>query len=634
MCGIAGFIDFTHSSRKGTLEAMTNVLEHRGPDGENTLLLDNGASSIGLGHRRLSVIDLSDQAGQPMRFGRYSIVFNGEIYNYREIKEKLSRLGHRFETLSDTEVILHAYAEWKEKCLNGFVGMFAFAIYDQENRKVFFARDRAGVKPLFYYWDGNVFLFASELKSFHQHPRFEKKIDTDAAAAFLQYGNVPTPYCIFKNTKKIKAGHFLELDIEKKKFEEKSYWQVEDFYSRSKLDISFDEARRETENILTKAFRYRMVSDVPVGVFLSGGYDSATLTAILQKDNPTPLKTFTIGMPDIGLNEAPFAKEIARYLGTDHTEYMCTEYEAVRIVPELPHYYDEPFADSSAIPTMLVSRIAREEVVVALSADGGDEIFAGYSRYDHLLERLALLGKFPFPLLQTMGRLMSLISPDAIPHLRNTPGFAHRYERLADVLREPSEEKIIPSLSEVYSNRAWEGVMRHKPKKLMDTAYDTKLQDEFSTPLSWAQCLDYKTYLMDDILQKVDRASMRSSLESREPFLDQHIIEYVAQLPDHFKYHKGNKKYILKEIAHRYIPAEMMERPKMGFGIPLEKWLAMDLKPFVDEFITERKIREQNIFSPEAVMEIKRRFYAGRKEFGTKLWHFLMFQMWHEKWIQ
>jgi len=610
------------------------VLEHRGPDGGNALLLESETASVGLGHRRLSVIDLSSHAGQPMRCGQYSIVFNGEVYNYREIKAELGKLGHTFSTRSDTEVVLHAYAEWKKNCLDRFVGMFAFSIYDQENRTVFMARDRPGVKPLFYYWNGDVFLFASELKSFHRHPLFEKKIDTDAASAFLQYGNVPTPYCIFKDTKKLKAGHFLELDIGKKKFEEKCYWQVEDFYNRPKLDISFDEAKRETEDLLTKAFRYRMVSDVPVGVFLSGGYDSATLTAILQKDNPKPLKTFTIGMPDIGLDESPFAKEIARHLGTDHTEYMCTEDEAVRIVPELPQYYDEPFADNSAIPTMLVSKMARRQVTVALSADGGDEIFAGYNRYDFLQNRLLLLGKFSPHILRWVGRLMDFLPPERIPVLRNTYNFTTRYEKLKTVFKASSEQNLMLSLLAIWSDKEMEQVMRSKPEKLGDTPYEMKLHDKFSTPLSWMQCLDYKVYMLDDILQKVDRASMCYSLEAREPFLDQHIIEYVAQLPDHFKYHKGNKKYILKEIAHRYIPAEMMDRPKMGFGVPIEKWLANELKPFVDEFITERKIWEQNIFHPGAVLEIKRKFYAGRKEFGMKLWYFLMFQMWHEKWTQ
>jgi len=278
--------------------------------------------------------------------------------------------------------------------------------------------------------------------------------------------------------------------------------------------------------------------------------------------------------------------------------------------------------------------MTRKQVTVALSADGGDEIFAGYNRYDFLQNRLFMLRKFSPHIYRWTGQLMDFVPSERIPVLRNTYNFIARYEKLKNVFKASSEQEAMLSLLAIWSDRELEDIMRNKPEKLEDTAYGMKLHDKFSTPLSWMQCLDYKVYMLDDILQKVDRASMRYGLEAREPFLDQHIIEYAAQLPDHFKYHQGNKKYILKEIAHRYIPAEMMARPKMGFGVPIEKWLANELSPFVDEFITESKIREQNIFNPEAVLDIKRRFFAGRKEFGTKLWHFLMFQMWHEKWMK
>lgn len=386
MCGISGFVDFAKNSNQQLLEKMNRIMAHRGPDGEGYAMYQTNNAVIGLGHRRLSIIDLSEGGKQPKSYKNLHITFNGEIYNYLEIKKRLEDKGHIFNSHSDTEVVLHAYEEWGLEAVQQFVGMFAFVIYDDIANKLIAYRDRAGVKPFFYYYNNNVFLFASELKALMQHPAFEKNIDLNAAAIFLQIGYIPAPHSIFNNTYKLKPGHYLQLDFAAKNLSVAQYWNVYDAYNKPLLNISFEEALLETEKIITSACQYRMVSDVPVGVFLSGGYDSSCVTALLQKNNTEKIKTFTIGVPDDGLNEAPFAKEIATYLGTDHTEYYCTHKEAIDIIPQLPFFYDEPFADSSAIPTTLVSKIAREKVIVALSADAGDEVFAGYNRYDYLIK--------------------------------------------------------------------------------------------------------------------------------------------------------------------------------------------------------------------------------------------------------
>ena len=361
MCGIAGFADFRKKSTDEILAEMSCVLTHRGPDGQGVYFTETTDAQIGLGHRRLSIIDLSTSANQPMHYDGLHLIFNGEIYNYNEIRNELISKGHRFTTHGDTEVILHSWREWGEKAIQQWKGMFAIALYDEAANEFICIRDRAGVKPFYYYYNEGLFLFASELKSFLAHPQFEKQINRDAVASFLQHGYVSHPHCIYRHSYKIPPGHLLRLDLETKKINLAQYWNVYDAYNQPKLDISFDEALKETESILQKAFNYRMVADVPVGVFLSGGFDSTCVTALLQKDSTEKIKTFTIGTTAKELDEAPYAKKIAGLLGTEHTEYYCRPKEALDIIPELPDYYDEPFADSSAIPTILVSRLARKK---------------------------------------------------------------------------------------------------------------------------------------------------------------------------------------------------------------------------------------------------------------------------------
>ncbi len=634
MCGITGFIDFKNSSNEDVLKRMTDVLQHRGPDGAGYHFSSDNTQQIGLGHRRLSIIDLSNHASQPMFFKHWSIVFNGEIYNFQELRAELIALNHQFITNSDTEVILHAFAEWGIQCISKFIGMFAFVIYDAEKQEIYCVRDRAGVKPFYYYWDGQLFLFASELKSFHQHPNFKKEIDIHAVASFMQYGHIPTPNCIFKNCYKLQAGHFLVFNLNSKNFEIKKYWNVYDAYNKPKLDISFQEAKFETEKILSSAFQYRMVADVPVGVFLSGGYDSACVTALLQRQNNTPLKTFTIAVPDIGLNEAPYAKDISKHLGTEHHEMECSSKEALELINSLPFYYDEPFGDQSAIPTSLVCKMAKEHVTVALSADAGDEIFAGYNRYDYLIRYGNKLNSMPKVLRKSVSHLMDMIKADSIPVLKNSYNFPNRYEKLKKLLLNPSHQNIMLSLSQQFTNEEINNLFIKKINTLHNAYISTELKKEFYTPLSYMMAIDYQTYLLDDILQKVDRASMSASLEGREPFLDHRIIEWAAQLPDNYKYHHGEKKYILKEIVHQYIPKSLMDRPKMGFAIPIEKWLMEDLKDKVFYYTEEKLIIEQGIFNIEIIRKLKHHFYTlGKKEYALKIWYLLIFQMWHEKWM-
>jgi asparagine synthase (glutamine-hydrolysing) len=634
MCGISGFIDYTQNSSQEILQRMTDSQSHRGPDASGYNFFQNNSAHLGLGHRRLSVIDLSETGKQPMEYEHLCIVYNGEVYNYAEIKEDLLKSGHTFKGQSDTEVILHAYLQWGSTCIEKFTGMFSFAIYDSKKQELFCARDRAGIKPFFYYWDNNLFLFASELKAFHQHPNFEKKLDLNAVAAFIQFGNVPAPYCIFDKCYKLKPGHTLLFSMESKQLITTEYWSVYNAYNKPKLKISFQDACTETEMLLKKAFDYRMVSDVPVGIFLSGGYDSTCLTALIQKDRAEKVKTFTIGVPDIGLNEAPYAKDIAARLGTEHHEFTCTQKEALELISELPYYYDEPFADSSAIPTTLVSRLARREVTVALSADAGDEIFAGYNRYDYLMKHGRLLNQVPAYARRTVSSILNNFSADKIPVLNKKYNFHNRYEKLKNILKDPSPKNIMLSLSRQYDDKQLKNLFKDEFENLSTAYLSSELRSEYYSPLAYMMAIDYQTYLPDDILQKVDRASMSGSLEAREPFLDHHIIEWAAQLPDEFKYFKGTKKYLLKEIVHKYLPKNLMDRPKMGFAIPIENWLMNDLKQQVFYYLDNAKIEKQNIFEPGIVRKLKTDFFSGKKELALKIWYLLSFQMWYEKWME
>lgn len=633
MCGISGFIDWEKQTQLSVLQEMNSTLYHRGPDSGEEELYELEAANVGFGHKRLAIIDVTENGRQPMHYKHFVITYNGEVYNFHEIKLKLEKLGHSFIGHSDTEVIIHAYEEWGDDCLEHFIGMFAFVILNKETETIFAARDRAGVKPFFYYQENDLFLFGSELKVFHKHSGFQKKIDLQAVSSFMQYGNVPSNQCIFKNTHKLLPGHFLKFDLKTKSKKITKYWNVYDAYNQEKIILPFDEAKKETEKIIQSACDYRMVSDVPVGVFLSGGYDSACVTALLQKERTEKLKTFTIGVPDIGLNEAPYAKDVAKHLGTDHTEVYCTEKEALDLIPDLPFYYDEPFADSSALPTTLVCQLARKEVTVALSADAGDEIFAGYNRYDYLMRYGKKMQQIPSLVRKATAGLMDVVPSNSLPILRDKYNFHNRYEKLKNILKDPSSERIMLSLSEQFTDSQLKDLLNFEIIK-SSTAYTSKeLKKDFYSPLSYMMAIDYQTYLVDDILQKVDRAAMTVSLEGREPFLDHRIIEWAATLPNDYKYRNGDKKHIVKEIVHQYIPKEMMDRPKMGFAIPIANWMTNDLRDYVESFINQKNIEEQGIFNWNYVNKIKTDFFNGKKEYDVKMWYLLMFQTWYDRWM-
>ena len=634
MCGISGFIDFKKNTSLDILVKMNRTMAHRGPDGEGYGIFNSSNAAIGLGHRRLSIIDLSSAGTQPFNYEHLHITYNGEIYNFSEIKSALQERGHQFKSHSDTEVIVHSYAEWGTACIKKFIGMFAFVIYDDQKKELFGCRDRAGVKPFYYYQHNDLFLFSSELKAIAAHPNFEKQIDLNAVGAYMQFGYVPAPHCIYKNTFKLNPGHYIIYNLSNKEFKTKQYWNVYDAYNKPELKIDLPEAVAETEKLLINAFQYRMVSDVPVGVFLSGGYDSACVTALLQKNSAEKIKTFTIGMPDAGLDEAPFAKQIAKHLGTDHTEFYCTEKEALEIIPELPYYYDEPFADSSAIPTTLVSRIAKEKVTVALSADGGDEIFAGYTRYQSLQKNLDKLNRIPSLARKPISSIMNAIIPSTIPGIGKNKTFENKYVKLAGLLKNPSLENLVLSNTKQLTDAGIKQLFIASIDSNLHTAFKSKeLKENRFSLLHYCMAIDYQTYLPDDILQKVDRAGMSVSLEGREPFLDHRVIEWAAQLPQNFKIRNGEKKYIIKEIVHKYLPKQMMDRPKMGFGIPINKWLKEDLKMFVDEYLSDDFIEKQNIFQLGEIKNIKDTFYKQNNTASDKIWYLLMFQMWYKQWI-
>ncbi len=635
MCGISGFIDFKSSSNNEILRNMTDVLHHRGPDDSGYSLYNNQQNNyqIGLGHRRLSILDLSTHGHQPMQFEDIEIVYNGEVYNFNEIKEELTKFGYSFHSESDTEVIIKAYHKWGMKALHKFNGMFALTIFDKKKGKVFIIRDRAGIKPLFWYVKDNIILFASELKSFHQHPKFKKQINTNSLALFLQYQYIPEPHSIFENCFKLKAGHYLEITLKDKSVVEHKYWDVIDAYNKPKLDMSEEEATNETEKILKSAFEYRMVSDVPVGIFLSGGYDSSLVTAILQKDRTQKLKTFTIGFHEKGYDETPYAKAVATHLGTDHTEYYCTQKDALEIIPKLSNIYDEPFSDASSIPTTLVSQLARKDVTVALSADGGDEIFAGYDKYALSSQYYNLFSKIPKFTHSPILSLMEKVNPNNIPVAKNSFNFATKYEKAKNMLKSENCVEVMQNVAHQITDYELKNIIKNS-FKLPTTNYEcASLLNHTNDNIDRMLAIDYKTYMLDDILTKVDRATMSVSLEGREPLLDYRIIEFAASLPSKYKYKNSSTKHILKAITHRYIPKELMDRPKMGFGVPLIEWFKDELKEYFLIYLDEERLRREGIFNAKEVVWMRDKYLRGEKVNVETLWSLLVFQMWYEKWM-
>ena len=631
MCGITGFCDFTKKSTLSELGSMLHVIEHRGPDAKGELVHKLDGAIVGLGHRRLSILDLSEEGTQPMSYENLDIIYNGEVYNFQEIKVELESLNYTFHSNTDTEVILKAYHTWGVAALEKFRGMFAIVIFDRDKERLTLIRDRAGVKPLYWYFKDGLFLFGSELKSFHEHPKFEKVINSDVLAQYLQHGYILQPYSIFENTSQLKAGCILELNLKTRKITNREYWSVANFYEKPKFTLSDNEAIDKTEELLKESFNYRMVSDVPVGTFLSGGYDSSLVTALIQADRDEKINTFTIGFKEKGYDEAPHAKEVAKHLGTNHTEYYCTQKDALEVIPKLAEIYDEPFGDASAIPTVLVSQLAREKVAVSLSADGGDEIFAGYSAYDNLSKIEHNFKRVPHIAKRATANILNMINPRCIPFSHKLYNFEIRYEKIRKMLTAQNSAELLELSYEQYSQKELDKLLLQHPKKLK-SGFDTDISN-ISDSLSQMLMIDYRTYMADDILTKVDRATMSVGLEGREPFIDSKIIEFAARLPNEMKYRNGEKKWVLKQITHKYLPESMMNRPKMGFSPPVTEWFRDELKIYFLHYLSYERLEKAGLFNPDEVIRLRDEYLNGKCVSVHKLWFILMFEMWYERWM-
>lgn len=631
MCGVSGFIDWGKKSGPDCIRLMTDVLHHRGPDDSGYFHEVLADAQVALGHRRLSILDLSSHGHQPMHYQQLAMVYNGEVYNFKEIRSDLEEQGYTFESNSDTEVILKAYHCWGMEMVHRLNGMFALAILDTQKQTLVLLRDRAGVKPLYWYYHDGLLMFASELKSFHEHPAFQKELCHDGLALFLQHGYIPQPHTIFKHTRKLKAGHSLTIDLNTRTCTERQYWDVLDCYRQPKLDVSEEEALEETERLLVSACEYRMVSDVPVGMFLSGGYDSSAVTALLQSQRSEKLKTFAIGFHEEAYNEAHHARRVADHLGTDHTEYFCTQQDALDILPRIPEIWDEPFGDASAIPTVLVSELARKHVTVSLSADGGDEVFGGYDKYPYINNLSNSLRKVP--LKSQLGKLFSLVDPEFIPLLNRDLNFSRRYKKVVSILKAQNPLDLLSTSGNIFFEPEVERLLTHSTecKSTEFGSYDGIVEN--NDLLNSLMAVDYKTYQLDNILVKVDRATMSCGLEGREPLLDYRIIDYVARLDSNFKIRGNDRKYLLKKITHKYLPEEMMDRPKMGFGVPIVDWFRAELRDYLLHYLSESRLEEGGIFNVKEVLKLRDKYLNGESDEVNKIWLLIIFEMWREKWL-
>ncbi|HBO73927.1 MAG TPA: asparagine synthase (glutamine-hydrolyzing) [Marinilabiliales bacterium] len=610
MCGIAGFYSKKHSITADELKEMTRMLSHRGPDAEGFYFQNH----VGLGHRRLSIIDLSEQANQPMtsHSGDSVIVFNGEIYNFKEIAHEL---GIHPKTSSDTEIILEAFEKWGPEFVHKLNGMFALAIYKKSDDSLYLFRDRLGIKPLFYLSLDNQFAFASELKSLTKLDIFKshKAINQEAVETFLQLGYIPAPETIYQQVFKFPQGHYgifnsglLELV---------SYWNVAEQVKPEPF-TDFHEAKEQLRELVFSSVKYRLISDVPYGTFLSGGIDSSLVTAVAQQISAQPLKTFSIGFAESKFDESVYARQVSEHLQTDHHSFKLTEKEAMGMVPELARYYDEPYADSSAIPTMLVSKMAREYVTMTLSGDGGDELFHGYGMYPWA-ERLNN------PLIKNSRHLTKVLLNLGNPKLQ-------RAAKLFDFASET------PFKSHVFSQEQYFFSQKEARHLLLQKTQQKILVDEHPrtsrelTPAEGQSLFDLMYYLPDDLLVKVDRATMRYSLEDRVPLLDYRIVSFALNLHPHLKTHQGGQKFLLKELLYDYVPRELFNRPKWGFSIPLNKWLKGELSYLIDQYLSEKVLNEAGFVDPQQVNELISRYRNTNKEFlYNRIWVLICLHQWY-----
>ncbi|GEP88883.1 asparagine synthase (glutamine-hydrolysing) [Chitinophaga terrae (ex Kim and Jung 2007)] len=631
MCGIAGFIDFNKRADLNVLQRMTNVLEHRGPNDAGYEVFEDQAALVGFGQRRLSIQDLSSSGHQPMHFNHLSILFNGEVYNFKEIRKKLEQLGYAFHSGTDTEVLIKGYDAWGMKVLDQCIGMFAFAIYDRRERKVILCRDRAGVKPLYYYRDSNTLLFGSELKSLCEFPGFRRDIDVSSMSLFLQFSYIPGPYTIYKDTHKLRPGYYITLDLANNSLQETCYWNVLDLYRQPLTTMPEHEIINQTDLLLQSAYKYRMVADVPVGVFLSGGYDSASVAAILQSGAGSRIKTFSIGYKEQQWDESAEARKIARHLGTDHNEWIVGPEDAKGVLDLLPEIYDEPFADNSTVPTTLVSKLASQQVKVALSGDGGDEIFAGYNKFN---QSLSYTSRFPRGVQSMLSHAMGLVNPAYIPYFNKQYNFTSRYEKMKLIWASGQSPRALKYIAQYLTESEVQHYMG-QTAAAYKTNFDLNgelngVNDELNRLLA----VDYKTFLVDNNLVKVDRATMSVGIEGREPMLDHRIVEFMAKVPASLKTKNGINKYILKQVVHRYIPPALMDRPKRPFIAPLQVWFREELKEKMQYYLSADRLEKTGLLHGQNINKLLQRYLAGEKVSHQKLWNILVFQLWYNRWIE
>lgn len=643
------------------VERMAATLVARGPDDSGTWA--DQRAGIALGHRRLAIIDLSPQGHQPMHSAcdRYVVAFNGEIYNFSALRRELEVLGHRFRGHSDTEVMLAAISQWGvEGAVKRFNGMFAFALWDRQEKVLHLVRDRVGEKPLYYGWIGSTFVFGSELKAVCAYPDFKGEILREALALYLRYAYVPAPYSIYQGIYKLPPGCLLSvrhpeegsarsfspfpvLSARAGQTTPVRYWSAHRT-AETGCANPFGGSERETADhldaLLRDAVKLRMVADVPLGMLLSGGIDSSTVVAFMQMVSNRQVKTFTIGFHEAGYDEAVHAKAIARHLGTDHTELYVTSQEAMAAIPRMPAIFDEPFADGSQIPTFLVSEMARRHVTVGLSGDGGDELFGGYNRYFLGPAIWRKLSWIPRPARSLAARTLRLVSPNQwdriaglYPSLMKNYGthgtFGDKFHKLANVLDMPSEDHLYHRLVSFWS---------HPDTVLLERDnHDSQLMDEQQSPVSpefvnrmmyW----DLTSYLPDDILVKVDRASMGVSLEVRAPFLDHRLVEFAWQVPLSMKIRNRQGKWLLRQVLYKYVPRQLIDRPKAGFAVPIGSWLRGPLRDWAEALLDERRLREEAFFNPWPIRAKWMEHLSGKCNWQPHLWSILMFQSWRERW--
>ena len=619
MCGIAGFYDYNKKASLYDLKESTDALAHRGPDDKGYFFEKKEKYTVGLGHRRLSILDLSPLGHQPMRYKNLSLVFNGEVYNFKEVKEELYHLGYSFTSTSDTEVILKAFHRWDIQALERLNGMFAIALFNHDTDELTLIRDRIGVKPLYYYFNGKTLVFSSELKSIINFPGFEKDLDWSAVGGYLYHGYIASPNTIFESVKKVNAGSYVQLkdctiNIAK-------YYDLEEKFNKRNIraGLSETQALEELDDLITSSIRYRMISDAPLGTFLSGGYDSSLVAAIMQKLNRGAVKTFTIGFDQAEFNEAGAAKDIATYLKTEHHELYVSSSDLIDLVLQIPHFFDEPFADSSQLPTMLVSQFARKEVSVILSGDGGDELFCGYNNYsfDIWYKRNEMVSK----LLANVNKFIPL------------QGILRGINKKYDIFLFLNKHSNIINSGYLRSKFYLDGLLLHSKFEFNERYFKSASLSENIQEAHMLQ--DMLMYLPDDIMVKVDRATMSASLEGREPLLDYRLFEYAFNLPHHFKCNNGVQKYLLKKLAHRYIPEKLLNRPKKGFSVPIYRWLKTDLSPLISKYLSEEYISNQGVFNYAQLRKLLKEFDASDENpLLTKIvWHILVFQLWHEKYM-